>query len=202
MQQASGFKDHVCRLNCAIYGLCQAPRAWYTDLSNFLLEFVFRKTLSDSALFVYNRNGMLLYFLVYADDLLLTGNNDQLLYVFRAALSNWFSLKSLGDVHYFLWIKFIPTDSSYLLSQHKYMKDVLQRFNMLDDASAPTPMASMTALSLSTQPDIALSVNKLSPFTHSPKASHLHCVKRLLRYVAGTLNHGLAIYRPSQPLTL
>ncbi|CAL1361359.1 unnamed protein product [Linum trigynum] len=106
MLQPPGFKDpnrpnHVCPLKRAIYGLRQTPRAWYKALSSFLLDFGFTKTISDSSLFVYKQDDALLYFLVYVDDLLLTGNNDQLLASFREALSHRFSLKSLGDVSYF-----------------------------------------------------------------------------------------------------
>ncbi|CAL1362863.1 unnamed protein product [Linum trigynum] len=230
MLQPPGYKDpdrpnHVCRLKRGIYGLWQAPRAWYKALSSFLLDFGFTKTISDSSLFVYKRDDALLYFLVYVDDLLLTGNNDQLLASFREALSHRFSLKSLGDISYFLDIEVIPTTDGYLLSQHNYMQDILTRFDMLDAAPTPTPMASTVTLSLTddsppsdstrfrqiigalqylvyTRPDIAFSVNKLSQFMHSPSASHWQSLKRLLRYVTGTIHHGLIIHRSPQPLTL
>ncbi|CAL1409091.1 unnamed protein product [Linum trigynum] len=230
MAQPPGFVDpqhptHVCRLRKAIYGLRQAPRAWYTALISFLLEFGFQKTKSDASLFVYHRSGVLLYFLVYVDDLLLTSNDSAALSTFQNALAGRFSLKALGDVDYFLGIEVIPTISGYILSQHKYMVDILTRFHMREAAPASTPLASSATLSLNdgtsptdairyrqvlgalqylvyTRPDIAFSVNKLSQYMHSPSAYHWKCLKRLLRYVCGTISYGLAIRRSSDPLRL
>ncbi|CAL1362597.1 unnamed protein product [Linum trigynum] len=230
MVQPPGFVDpsrpqHVCRLRRAIYGLRQAPRAWYTALSAFLVDFGFRKTDSDASLFVYSHGKVLLYFLVYVDDLLLTGNDPGTLASFQHALSHRFSLKALGDVNYFLGIEVIPTSTGYILSQHKYMVDILNRFQMTDAKSVDTPLAASTSLTLDdgtpptdatrfrqvigalqylvyTRPDIAYSVNKLSQYMHSPKSSHWQCVKRLLRYVSGTLTHGLSIRRSPGALSL
>ncbi|CAL1391748.1 unnamed protein product [Linum trigynum] len=230
MVQPPGFvdpsrPDHVCRLRRAIYGLRQAPRAWYTALSTFLVDFGFTRTHSDASLFVYSRGQVLLYFLVYVDDLLLTGNDPTTLTAFQQALSARFSLKALGDVNYFLGIEVIPTGTGYILSQHKYMVDVLNRFMMTDATPVSTPLAASTVLSLHdgtpptdatrfrqiigalqylvyTRPDIAYSVNKLSQYMHSPTASHWQSVKRLLRYVSGTLTFGLSIRRSPGPLSL
>ncbi|CAL1394854.1 unnamed protein product [Linum trigynum] len=90
-----------------------------------------------------------MYFLVYVDDLLLTGNDATTLTAFQLALADKFSLKELCDVNYFLGIEVIPTDTGYVLSQHKYMTDVLTRFHMLDATPISTPLASSTTLSLS-----------------------------------------------------
>ncbi|CAL1353625.1 unnamed protein product [Linum trigynum] len=230
MVQPPGFVDplhphHVCRLRRAIYGLRQAPRACYTALSSFLIEFGFRKTESDASLFVYQQSGIILYFLVYVDDLLLTGNDVAALTAFQTALAHKFSLKALGDVNYFLGIEVIPTATGYILSQHKYMTDILARFHMLDAAPVSTPLASSVSLTLHdgtcptdatrfrqvlgalqylvyTRPDIAFSINKLSQYMHSPSSHHWQCLKRLLRYVCGTLSYGLAIRRSSLPMRI
>ena len=80
MAQPLGFKDlskpnHVCRLKKAIYGLKQAPRAWYTTLKNVILQLGFHSSKADSSLFIYSQGSNLCYFLVYVDDLVITGNN-------------------------------------------------------------------------------------------------------------------------------
>ncbi|CAL1389580.1 unnamed protein product [Linum trigynum] len=225
MVQPSGFVDplhphHVCLLRRAIYGLRQAPRAWYTALSSFLIEFGFRKTESDASLFVYQHSGIILYFLAYVDDLLLTGNDATTFTAFQPALAPKFSLKELGDVNYFLGIEVIPTATGYILSQHKYMTDILARFHMLEDAPVSMPLASSVSLSLHdgtcptdatrfqqvlgalqylvyTRPDIAFSINKLSQYMHYPSSHHWQCLKRLHCYVCGTISYGLAIWRIS-----
>ncbi|KAI5334718.1 hypothetical protein L3X38_024851 [Prunus dulcis] len=81
MTQPPGFIDHsqpshVCRLHKAIYSLKQAPRAWYTELKQFLISFGFHNSKSDSSLFIYNTTDVTIYFLVYVEDLLVTGNRD------------------------------------------------------------------------------------------------------------------------------
>ena len=80
MAQPPGYinKDtpsHVCKLHKAIYGLKQAPRAWYQELSKFLVNFGFTNSVSDASLFIYSKDSVIMYFLVYVDDLLVTGNH-------------------------------------------------------------------------------------------------------------------------------
>lgn len=80
MQQPPGFVDsqhptHVCKLHKAIYGLRQAPRAWHDALKNHILQYGFCMSLSDPSLFIYSRDGILAYFLIYVDDILVTGNS-------------------------------------------------------------------------------------------------------------------------------
>ncbi|CAL1400403.1 unnamed protein product [Linum trigynum] len=80
MTQPPGFRDpahpdHVCCLSRPIYCLRQAPRSWYLALSGFLQEEGFVKSKSDASLFIYHKGTVTIYFLVYVDDLLLTGND-------------------------------------------------------------------------------------------------------------------------------
>ena len=80
MSQPQGFVDqdhpiHICRLIKPIYGLKQAPRAWYQQLHTFLLSFGFKNSYADASLFVFNIDDHILYFLVYVDDIIITGNN-------------------------------------------------------------------------------------------------------------------------------
>lgn len=65
----------VCKLCKVIYGLKQAPRTWYNELQTFFLQYGFKNSLPDASLFIYNNNGILLYMLVYVDDIIITGNN-------------------------------------------------------------------------------------------------------------------------------
>ena len=80
MQQPPGFvdpdkPDHVCLLHKSLYGLKQAPRAWFHRLSTALHALGFRGSKTDPSLFIYSSNGVLLYMLVYVDDIILTGNS-------------------------------------------------------------------------------------------------------------------------------
>jgi len=64
-------------------------------------------------------------FLVYVDDLLLTGNNDNFISQFKATLAAKFSLKDLGRPSHFLGVELIPTSSGIFLSQQHYIRDIL-----------------------------------------------------------------------------
>jgi histone deacetylase 1/2 len=92
MQQPPGFihsefSNHVCKLQKAIYGLRQAPRAWHESLKNFVISVGFSTSLSDPSLFIYNKDGVRAFLLVYVDDLLLTGNNTSFSNQFMTELS-------------------------------------------------------------------------------------------------------------------
>jgi len=209
MVQPPGFKDdttphHVCRLNKAIYGLKQAPRAWYSTLRGAILEFDFVNSRVDSSLFIYNTKSVTCYFLVYVDDLVITGNDLIFVSSIIVQLSNRFSLKDMGQLHFFfLGMEVIPTTTSLFLSQHKYIRDLLTKMNMhgakkvtillstttvlklidgtssVDCTEYKSVIGAMQYLSL-TRPDISFAVNKLSQFMHKPTAAHWTAAKRLL----------------------
>jgi hypothetical protein len=137
----SSFPNYVCKLKKALYGLKQAPRAWFHALSTFLMEHGFVNAKSDTSLFIYKSGSVVAYFLIYVDDLLLTGNNSGFLHKFKQALAEKFSLKDLGQPSHFLGVEIIPTNSGLFLTQHHYIRDILHRANMTDSKPVSTPMA-------------------------------------------------------------
>lgn len=227
MMQPLGFINQdnpkaVCKLNKAIYGLKQAPRAWYNELKRFLLSSGFRNSLADASLFIYNQNGTLLYMLVYVDDIVLTGNNTQQMERFIQALSTRFSLKDLGSLSYFLGIEAHRTSHGLLLTQRCYIADLLHRIKMEDCNSVSTTMCPYKLLTLDsgkplsdptqyratvgslhymslTRPDISFVVNKLSQFMHKPTDEHWHGVKRVLRYLSGSMTTGIFLSARKTP---
>ena len=107
MAQPPGFIDankptHVCKLHKAIYGLKQASRAWYHELRQFLVDFGFKNSHSDTSLFILHAGTNLLYLLVYIDDIIITGNSNNLISQVVECLAQLFSLKDLGPLSYFL----------------------------------------------------------------------------------------------------
>ena len=146
MAQPPGFKDlskpiHVCRLKKAIYGLKQAPWAWYTALKNVILQLGFHSSKADSSLFIYSQGSNLCYFLVYVDDLAITGNNSILVPNIIKLLGDMFSLKDMGSLHFFLGIEVIPTRAGLFLSRHKYVRDLLANTSMSGAKDVSTPLS-------------------------------------------------------------
>jgi hypothetical protein len=225
MLQPPGFVDsskpqHVCKLHKAIYGLKQAPRAWYSELKTYLLQLGFVNTISDSSIFVMRKSEYIIYLLVYVDDIIVTGSNSDVLEALINNIAGRFSLKDLGILSYFLGVEVIPTTTGIFLSQRKYIMDILEKTHMLDAKPSPTPMIAGCRLTLHggsalsnpteyrgtlgslqylllTRPDIAFAVNRLSQFMHKPTVEHSTALKRVLRYLAGTINKGITLHKNS-----
>ncbi|KAJ9542361.1 hypothetical protein OSB04_028867 [Centaurea solstitialis] len=214
------YPNHLCHLKKSIYGLKQAPRAWYLELTNFLLAFGFQKSLADASLSIYRQKGLVAFFLIYVDDIVLTGNDNAFLDHVVNSLAARFSIKDLGPLHHFLGIEVIPHHDGLLLSQHRHIQDLLSLFHMDGAKDVATPLSFSIDLSRTdgsssidptpyrklvgslqylafTRPDICFAVNKLSQFMHSPTEFHWQALKRLLRYLKGTIHHGLFLKRKS-----
>ncbi|KAG8483232.1 hypothetical protein CXB51_022211 [Gossypium anomalum] len=203
----------------------EAPRAWFDKLKQFLSSVGFTGSRSDASLFVRFVSGTTLYVLVYVDDIIITGNDSADITRFVEQLHAMFSLKDMGDLHYFLGVKVTRSSSGSIhLCQRKYVRDLLARSSLLHAKPVNTPMISSTSLSkddgarlcdpteyrslagalqyvVLTRPDISYAVNRICQFMHSPTTTHMVALKRVLRYLCGTLNYGLVI-RPSSRLSL
>lgn len=225
MAQPPGFIDpahstFVCKLHRSLYGLKQAPRAWFNRLSTFLLQLGFHASKSDASLFIYCRDGIRVYLLVYVDDILITSNVSKCITSLISKLSSEFPLKDLGALHYFLGIEASFTSDGLHLSQKRYITDILQKSGMINSKPAVSPFSVATKLSKHggealanpthyrqvvgalqyltlTRPDIAFAVNKACQFMHSPSEDHWSAVKRILRYLKHTIHYGLDLSRNS-----
>ncbi|KAM2234356.1 hypothetical protein EV2_013133 [Malus domestica] len=223
MRQPAGFIDeqhpnHVCKLQRSIYGLKQAPRAWFQRFSEFLLQLGFQASTCDYSLFVFNHSGVYLILLIYVDDILLTGNSTPHMSRLIHQLGTLFSMKDLGSLHYFLGVEVTYHGDQMHLNQAKYAVDLLKRTKFLDAKPISTPVSCGQKLSAYngephddvetyrsvvgalqyltiTRPDLSYAVNQVCQFMQSPKNTHWMAVKRILRYVKSTYNHGL-VYTP------
>lgn len=142
--------DYVCRFNKALYRLKQAPRAWYIELYNFFNHSGFVNSLIDSSLFILNKQGNHIFVLVYVHDIIVTGSNQAVVERFIKLLSERFSLKDLDTLTYFLGIEASRTTQGLLLTQTKYITDLLARTNMFPANPVSTPMATNKTLKLTT----------------------------------------------------
>ncbi|KAL5841857.1 hypothetical protein ACOSQ3_012460 [Xanthoceras sorbifolium] len=146
MSQPLGFvnkskSSYVCPLHKALCGLKQALKAWYQELNKFFISYGFQDSKCDISLFVYSNVSITTYFLVYIDDLLVTGNSISFISEFIASLSPQFSIKDLGHLYFFHGVEVIPTKQGLFLSQHKYIHDLLERTKMAGVKDSITPMS-------------------------------------------------------------
>ncbi|PRQ53440.1 putative RNA-directed DNA polymerase [Rosa chinensis] len=205
--------DIVCKLHKAIYGLKQSPRAWYAKLSSVLEEVGFHRSNADSSLFIRIGSTSKLLVLIYVDDLIITGDNAEEIELLKQSLRNRFAIKDLGILKYFLGIEMATSHKGLFLNQRKYVLDLLQDADMKDCKPARTPLDSKLQLDVSskspcnlaayqrlvgkliyltiTRPDIAYAVSIVSQFMHAPTLAHLHIVKRILRYLKGSVGRGI-----------
>ena len=137
----SKFPNHVCRLWKSQYGLRQAPRAWFERFSTQLLHMAFQAFLADSSLFFLQQGKLVVYLLVYINDIVMTSNCPQFLSSLIVQLGTAFELKDLGPLHYFLGLQITWTSKGLFLSQSKYAQDLLLKLNMQSFKPAYTPCA-------------------------------------------------------------
>lgn len=228
MKQPLGFEQGgphlVCKLNKAIYGLKQASRSWFLTVQSALLKLGFSQSKADTSLFIRNRKSDITYLLIYVDDMLVTGSSPTAINDVISKLSAQFSLKNLGEVKCFLGVEVTQTVDGLHLHQAGYIKELLQKVKMSEANGCPTPMISSSKLSkvdgnpfsdgklyrstvgalqyaTITRPEISFSVNKVSQYMASPLDEHWKAVKRILRYLAGSVDFGLHIKSSNRDLT-
>nr|GFA62959.1 hypothetical protein [Tanacetum cinerariifolium] len=174
------YPDKVYKVVKALYGLHQAPRAWYETLANYLLENGFQRGKINQTLFIKKQKGDILLVHVYVDDIIFGSTNKEL-------------LKQKED--------------GIFISQDKYVAEILRKFDLIDGKSASTPIdtekpilkdpdgndvdvhiyrsmiGSLMYLTLS-RPDIMFAVCACARFQVTLKVSHLHAVKRIFRLIS------------------
>ncbi|XP_022007864.1 uncharacterized mitochondrial protein AtMg00810-like [Helianthus annuus] len=113
------------------------------------------------------------YLLLYVDDIILTASSDCLLQNIIKSLTVEFKMTDLGTLHHFLGIA-VTKQANGLFFITKSLAGALQYLTI-------------------TRPDIAYVVQQVCLFMHAPREPHYQFLKRILRYVKGTLDHGLLL---------
>jgi Reverse transcriptase (RNA-dependent DNA polymerase) len=152
MSQPPGFidttnPDLVCLLHKSLYGLRQAPRAWFEKFSSTLLGFGFKPCTYDPSMFIAHHKRQILILLEYVDDIVVTGSDpvqvDQCIY----QLKSRFAIRDLGPLHFFLGLEATSNNDGLCLTQTKYLTDLLKRVNMMNCKLILSPMTSDTTFS-------------------------------------------------------
>ncbi|XP_019181380.1 PREDICTED: uncharacterized protein LOC109176402 [Ipomoea nil] len=170
-----------------------------------------QRSLYDVSLFHYSTGSSR----VYVDDIIMMGNDPVLISELLQRLSTTFKIRDLGTPSFFLGIKTLKDKTGFLLSQQRYMKDILNRAGMSDCKPLATPAAITQPVTPSdqpydnptqyrrlvgalqyltvTRPDLSFSVNRLCQFMHLPSNDHWGLLKRVPRYIKGTITYGLRL---------
>ena len=152
MDIPSGFKSNqikgmVRKLKKSLYGLEQSPRASFDRFMIVLKLDGYSQTQSDHTLFVKrSASNKVVILIVYVDDIVLTGNHEEEMRKLKASLSREFEIKDLGSLRYFLGMEVARSSSGILVSQCKYVLDLLRETSMSGCRPAETPMDPNTKL--------------------------------------------------------
>nr|GEV47322.1 putative ribonuclease H-like domain-containing protein [Tanacetum cinerariifolium] len=114
------FPDKVYKVEKALYGVHQDPRAWYETLSNYLLENGFKRGTIEKTLFIKKIKNDILLVQVYADDIIFGSTKRSLSTKFEQLMHNRFQMSSIGKLTFFLRLQFEQRKDGIFLSQDKY----------------------------------------------------------------------------------
>ncbi|GJT71382.1 retrovirus-related pol polyprotein from transposon TNT 1-94 [Tanacetum coccineum] len=165
------FPDRVYKVEKALYGLHQAPRAWYETLSTYLLDNGFQRGKIDKTLFIKRHKGDILLVQVYVDDIIFGSTKKELCNAFEKLMHEKFQMSSMGELTFFLGLQVQQKKDGIFISQDKYVVEILKKFGFTEVKTASTPME--------TQKPSTSRMKMVRNTKSNPNVSHLHVVKRI-----------------------
>ena len=198
MQQPEGFKakgkEHmVCKLQRSIYGLKQASRSWNISFDQAITSFGFEKSPDEPC--VYKRiQAQKVVLVLYVDDILLIGNDKQVLSGVKDWLHKQFDMKDLGEANYILGIKLIRDQKNKLLalSQASYIDKILVRFNMENSKRGSLPFRHGIHLSKEQSPKTPEQKERMSRIPYASAVGSLMyamlCTRPDIYYAVGVVS--------------
>lgn len=214
-----GEEMKVYKLSKALYGLRQAPRAWYNKVHKCFIDLGFERSSNEPTLYTKHQgHAHILLLCIYVDDIVYMGSSQEMLLDFKGTMMKVFEMSDLGLLRYFLGLEVKQGKDSVFVSQKKYAENFLCKYNMLACKSVPSPMNPNEKLSLGdgsgdadakkyrkmvgsllylthTRPDLMYSVSVVSRYMHHPSMHHLGAVKRIMHHIANTIDFGLLYER-------
>jgi hypothetical protein len=220
MKQPEGFvhpdfPGFVCLLKKSLYGLKQAPKEWNSMLHQYLKENGFNRNWKDYGLYWKIEEMEIILILVYVDDVLIIGPIN-MVKEFIDKLKSIFKVKELGRVSKLLGMEVQYSLEETIITQKKYTESILRRFKMEEANPASTPMeiklklekleketpsmypyrsavGSLQYLVTGSRPDLAFSTNFFSRFSAGYGQIHWNHLKRVLRYLKGSMENCLRL---------
>ena len=217
MQPSPGLpveSNKVCHLQRALYGLKQAPPARFAKFCSTISRLGYMASHYDSALFLRCIDKDTILLLLDVDDMIITGDDLSGIQQFKDFLTQQFEMKDLGHLNYFLGLEITLSTDGLYITQAKYASKQLSRAGLTDSKTIDTPIelhkhltptggkpssnpslyrclvSSLVYLTV-TRPDISYVVYQGSQYLSAPRSTHYTAILRILRYLKGTLFHGL-----------
>ncbi|GJR22954.1 putative ribonuclease H-like domain-containing protein [Tanacetum coccineum] len=201
VSQPPGFQDpkypeKVYKVVKALYGLHQAPRAWYATLSTFLLKNGYRRGTIDKTLFLKKDKHDIILVQVYVDDIIFGSTKKSWCDEFEALMKSRFQMSSMGELTFFLGLQVKQKPDGIFISQDKSLLVKDEEASDVDVHLYRSMIGSLMYVTAS-RPGIMFAVCACSRFQVTPKTSHLSAVKRIFRYLKGKPKLGLWYPRDS-----
>ncbi|GJT70552.1 putative ribonuclease H-like domain-containing protein [Tanacetum coccineum] len=151
VSQPPGFIDpkypkKVYKVVKALYGLHQAPRAWYATLSTFLLKNGYRRGTIDKTLFIKKDKHDIILVQVYVDDIIFGSTKKSWCDEFEALMKSRFQMSSMGELTFFLGLQVKQKEDGIFISQDKYVAEILKKFDFVSVKTASTPIETQKPL--------------------------------------------------------
>lgn len=219
MDQPTGYENGnaVCLLKKCLYGLKQSPRAWNQKFTSFIKKYNLKASPADPCIFYYVTDTMKTFLAVYVDDGLLCCNDQAHMKEIIDDLGKYFEIKTL-DPNVFVGLQIFRSRKLRVIhiNQSNYIKKVLTKFGLENCKGSSTPSDTSIKLSKAmagdkltdapnreaigclmfamtgTRPDIAQAVGVVSRFANQPTSQHWEGVKRILRFLKASINHGIS----------
>jgi hypothetical protein len=211
-------KRLVCKLNKSLYGLKQSSRCWNQTFSMFLKRYGFEKCNAENSLYYSNFNEENVFLALFVDDGLIMAKTKQTLEKIILVLKNEFEI-TVGDPSIFVGVQIERNRErkEMFIHQSAYTQRILSKFNMQDANPVSTPaepgmilssagpdddvnsasirfreaVGSLMFLSTVSRPDISFAVNLISRFLSNYNRTHWEAVKRIFKYLKGTVDLGI-----------
>jgi hypothetical protein len=223
-QLGPGGVELVCRLLKSLYGLKQSSRNWNITINVWLIEYGFKASELDPCIYVKGVPGKMLIIALYVDDLVIAGHDRKMVDDFKAAISARFEMVDLGKLEWLLGMEVVrDRDKGTIeIKQKAYLQQMLRRYKMDGCSSVSTPVidivrvaedgeddslyrsavGSILYASIMTRPDLAFAVSMVTRHLGKIKEDHRVVLKRIFRYIQGTLDLGIMYGARSKDTTL
>nr|GEW22807.1 retrovirus-related Pol polyprotein from transposon TNT 1-94 [Tanacetum cinerariifolium] len=206
--------NHVYKLKKALYGLKQAPRAWYDMLSLFLLSQGFSKGSVDPTLFIRRNGNDLLLVQIYVDDIIFAASTLELCDLFANLMCSKFKMSMMRKISFFLGLQISQNPKGIFINQSKYALESLKKHDFESCDPVDTSMVKKSKLDediegkavdpshyhgmigtllylTASRPGLQFTICMCARYQARPTEKHVHVVKRIFRYLRGTVNRGL-----------